>query len=216
MVPNLPSNMCSSSSVFVPIMKVNGVQNTGILINFIFHVYIHKRENSVIIFSSSWLSTSVCTHFQMLCFFVCHVCVFDSSCLFLKISIVFSLITFLDRTCQFPQKHHSLFSEPVQENKSRIEITCLCWSKTSCSWTNLNDWSSRNKNHNSDLRSVCMSDRHHQPLKFRPKRAPSTASALSDYTQPILVLSPKPDTLAFEERTWVWPNVGQTLCWPGF
>lgn len=130
--------------------------------------------------------------------------------------IVLSLITFLNSTCQFPQKHRSLFYEPVQENKSREEITCLCWSKTSCSWTNLNHWSSWNKNHNSDLRWVCMSDRHHQPLKFRPKRAPSAASALSDYTKPILVLSPKPDTPAFQERTWVWPNVGQTLFWPGF
>lgn len=148
----------------------------------------------------------------------CHVCVFDFDwyCLFLKISIVLSLIAFLNRTCQFPQKHRSLFYEPVQENKSRKEITCLCWSKTSCSWTNLNHWSSWNKNHNSDLRSVCMSDRHDQPLKFRPKRASSAASALSDYTKPILVLSPKPDTPAFQERTWVWPNVGQTLLWPGF
>lgn len=66
--------------------------------------------------------------------FFCHVCVFDFDwyCLFLKISIVLSLISFLNRTCQLPQKHHSLFYEPVQENKSRKEITCLCWSKTSC------------------------------------------------------------------------------------
>ncbi len=93
----------------------------------------------------------LCFYFSFQLFLSCVFFDFDWYCLFLKISSFFHWSLFWTVLSSF-LKNFSLFYEPVQENKSREEITCLCWSKNSCSWTNLNHWSSWNKNHNSDLR----------------------------------------------------------------